>query len=696
MIIVVVVSFLNEDRYLGTLLESMAAQVRRPDRLLLVDDGSTDDSYEMASAFAARNPYATVLRRPPRTTASDRLVGAPELRAFRWAVDQIDQPWDVVAKVDADVRLTQDLLLTLEQEFASDPRLGMAGSYLTVIGPDGRASRQRCPPDHVEGPTKFYRRECYDDISPIPAILGWDTIDEIRARMRGWRTASFSTPEGDSIHLRPMGSHDGLLRGCRRWGECAYGYGEHPLHVLLVGLQRLNDSPRVIGGLSYILGWAWAAVRRRPRAEPELRAYVRQDQLRRIWRRLTGGRKGSRDSDGHPRSRSGTVGQQPTGTISICALAYTDYASDPRVRREAEALARAGADVTVLALRRSGEPDDETIAGVRVLHLPVARYRGESVRGYLASYTSFFLRAAWYLSVRPRRFSLVHVHSVPEAMVFAAIVPNAAGRPVLLDIHDLSSDLYSNRLGGSPAAVRAAERLSLRFADKIVTVHDHYRNLIVERGVPAGKVSVVLNSPDEELFGPPREPTWPVGGPRLVYHGTFVERYGLGTLLDAFSVISPRTPGAVLELYGDGDFRHEIERRISRYGLGHAVKLSPGVVPVDEIPDCIAGAHIGVVPFLDDPFTASILPTKLLEYILMGIPAIVARNRVVEAYFEDDMVTFVRPGHVEDVVTAVEELRHDQDRALDMARRAQKRLREHSWEREQRRFLTLVHGMVKT
>jgi poly-beta-1,6-N-acetyl-D-glucosamine synthase len=296
LVMVVVVPFLNEEGYLTTFLDSVAAQARPPDRLLLVDDGSSDGSHGIATAFAARHEYATVLRRPRRPEEADRLVGAPELRAFQWAVEQISEPWDIVAKVDADLQLASDLLATLERQFLADPRLGMAGSYLKAISPDGVATRQRCPADHVEGPTKFYRRACYEEISPLPAILGWDTIDEIRARMHGWRTASFSTPQGDSVHLRPMGSHDGLIRAHRRWGVCAYGYGEHPLHVLLVGLQRLNDPPRLLGGLSYVLGWAGAAVRRMPRAEPELRAYVHKDQLRRIWRRLWRGKRRFQDA----------------------------------------------------------------------------------------------------------------------------------------------------------------------------------------------------------------------------------------------------------------------------------------------------------------------------------------------------------------------------------------------------------------
>jgi poly-beta-1,6-N-acetyl-D-glucosamine synthase len=285
--LLVIVPFLNEERYIGTLLESIAAQTRPPDLVVLADDGSTDGSRAIVRDFVAKHHYARALRRPPRPLEHDRLATANELRTFQWALEQVDEPWDVVAKLDADLRLTRDLFATIERELEADERLGMVGPYLSVAE-DGRLLRQRCPPDHVEGPTKFYRRSCYEKIAPLPPILGWDTIDEIRATMRGWKTASVEVPGGDSVHLRPMGHHDGLLRAYRRWGWCAYGYGEHPLHVVLVGLQRSRDRPIVIGGLSYIVGWAWAALRRVPRAEPELRAYVRRNQLRRICRRALG------------------------------------------------------------------------------------------------------------------------------------------------------------------------------------------------------------------------------------------------------------------------------------------------------------------------------------------------------------------------------------------------------------------------
>jgi glycosyltransferase involved in cell wall biosynthesis len=281
-----VVAFLNEEQLLPRFMASVAEQTRRPAEFLLVDDGSIDGSAELAQAFAASHSWARVLARPPRPPERDRLASAGELLAFQWAVPQATLEWDVVAKLDADIEFTPGAFAAVEAAFAADQRLGMAGAYLSAVAANGAIERERNPRDHVRGPNKFYRRACYNEIEPLPAHLGWDTIDEVRARMSGWRTASIEVPGGDPLHLRPVGSHDGVLRGWRRWGVCAWGYGEHPLHVLAVALQRARDRPPVLGSLNYVLGWATAASRRAPRAEPELRAFVRRDQLRRLRRRL--------------------------------------------------------------------------------------------------------------------------------------------------------------------------------------------------------------------------------------------------------------------------------------------------------------------------------------------------------------------------------------------------------------------------
>jgi glycosyltransferase involved in cell wall biosynthesis len=284
----VIVSFLNEERHLPVLLASIEGQTRQPDQLLLVDDGSTDCSYALAAEFAERHDYARALRRPPRPPQADRLASAAELRSFHWAARELADDCGVVAKFDADLDLHPQHFDTVMRELERDARLGVAGAYLSLRGADGTPERETHPPYHVRGANKFYPRAAFELIHPVPPILGWDTIDELTARMHGWRTQSFALPGGDSIHLRPTGAHDGSLRAFRRWGECAWGYGAHPLDVALGSAYRMRYPPLGLSGAHYFWGWASAAARRLPRAEPEVRAYGRREQLRRIRRMIEG------------------------------------------------------------------------------------------------------------------------------------------------------------------------------------------------------------------------------------------------------------------------------------------------------------------------------------------------------------------------------------------------------------------------
>lgn len=185
-----------------------------------------------------------------------------------------------MAKLDADLQLSPDLLHTLEKAFLQKPDLGIAGAYLSAIDPKtGTLKRERCHPQHVRGATKFYRRGCYEQIAPIEPFLGWDTIDEIAARAHGWQTASLSCPQGDTIHLRPTGSVDGRLRAQYRWGLCAYGIGQHPLWVFLSAGRRFSDRPYLLGSLAFLTGWTMAALRQHERAKSDIRTHGRHEQL---------------------------------------------------------------------------------------------------------------------------------------------------------------------------------------------------------------------------------------------------------------------------------------------------------------------------------------------------------------------------------------------------------------------------------
>lgn len=284
--VAVVVPFLNEQTHLPTFLRSIDLQTRRPDQLVLVDDGSTDGSFEVAAEFAAGRPYVVALRRPPRPSAGDRLAKAAELEAFVWGLSQVEIPYDVAAKLDADLDLSPRHVAEVLSQLEDDPSTGLVGAYLSVRNPAGAIVRERHATHHIRGATKFYRRACLEQIWPLSDHLGWDTIDETAARMHGWTTVSIELSGGDTLHLRPTGAFDGRLRAFWRWGASAYAYGSHPLHVAGVGLTRSTWRPYGISGISYMVGWASWNVRRRPRAPAPVRAFRRREDLRRIRGKL--------------------------------------------------------------------------------------------------------------------------------------------------------------------------------------------------------------------------------------------------------------------------------------------------------------------------------------------------------------------------------------------------------------------------
>lgn len=280
--LVVVVAFLNENAFLPRFLASVERQTRLPDQLVLVDDGSSDGSADYAEGFAKSHGYAVFHRRPPRPVETDRLATAAELKAFQWAVEQLDVPWDVLAKLDADLELNPQHFERLLDAFEFDAQLGMVGAQLADVLGDGSEVRQPAPAWHVRGATKFYRRACYEQIQPIPAHLGWDMIDEVRARAAGWKTTSVELPVRDSLHLRPTGGHNGMRRAYVRWGECAWGYGAHPLFVILGGIKRIPSKPYGIGGFLYVLGFVRSSIRRTPRASGATRSAVRTEEWRQV------------------------------------------------------------------------------------------------------------------------------------------------------------------------------------------------------------------------------------------------------------------------------------------------------------------------------------------------------------------------------------------------------------------------------
>lgn len=373
---------------------------------------------------------------------------------------------------------------------------------------------------------------------------------------------------------------------------------------------------------------------------------------------------------------------------------------ETRVQREASALVEQGMSVDVICLRDAGEPFSQTVDGVAVHRLPIGRNRRRGVALQLIEYLAFLMAAGFWLSVRHlrRRYHSVQVHNLPDFLAFAAVVPKLTGARLLLDLHDLMPEFLAARLDVSMRhplvrLVSLQERLSCGFADQVITVTDGWRQRLIDRGVRAEKISVVMNVADPDLFRrravEPGDDTFTV-----LYHGTFTHRYGVDLLVEAAELLRSRVPKLHVWLLGDGEYRYELEDSIARLGLEDVVTLSEGMLDVSRLRTHLEQADVGVVPNRSSVFTDDLLPTKLMEYVAMGIPVVAARTPMIESYFDDQMVEYFTPGDAAELADRLETLASAPARRESLAAAATRFVEDHSWDDISIRYAGVVAGPV--
>jgi glycosyltransferase involved in cell wall biosynthesis len=397
-------------------------------------------------------------------------------------------------------------------------------------------------------------------------------------------------------------------------------------------------------------------------------------------------------------ARAASNGHAP---LRVAMVHLSDFRLDSRIQRQARALAERGDEVDLVCV---GAPEELRVGeGVIRVH-PVASAKTAGGAGsYVRGYGSFLARALWRMSVLDarRRFDLVEAHNMPDLLTAAALVPRLRGTPVILNVHDTFPELFATRFDRPPGdplemLLKFEERLSAALATRVVTVTDQARLRLEGRRVGVGRTTVVMNSPDEQVFGPALAPIrWPEQGPlRVLYHGGLAPRFGVETLIRSIARLRETVPRIELRICGSGEDRDRLARLAAEIDRDR-IDVAPEPVPFAEIPAELAAAHIGVVPTEHDRFTELLLPVKLLEYVHMGLPVAASRLPGISGYFSaDDLATFT-PGDPEDLARAIESICADPAAASERAARATRRLGEIAWVQQRERYLGLVDELTE-
>jgi glycosyltransferase involved in cell wall biosynthesis len=276
----------NEEAFIGGTIRSVIAQTVRPQRWVIVSDGSTDRTDEIVKEFARAHDWIELLRMPERR---DRQFAA-KANCFNAGYARLGAggcDYEFIGNLDADITFDADYFEFLLAKFAAQPQLGVTGTPFVENHEqrdDHSYAHGLANLQHVSGACQLFRRDCFEAVGGYFPVKGGaiDWIAVTSARMKGWQTRTFT--EKICFHHRQLGTgNNHVLIVPFHYGRKAYYVGGHPLWALLRGFFEMRNRPRVIGGVMFQLGFFWSMFTRVPRVvSPELMAFHRSEQMARL------------------------------------------------------------------------------------------------------------------------------------------------------------------------------------------------------------------------------------------------------------------------------------------------------------------------------------------------------------------------------------------------------------------------------
>ena len=389
----------------------------------------------------------------------------------------------------------------------------------------------------------------------------------------------------------------------------------------------------------------------------------------------------------------------------VCAITFDWYPFDPRVRRLTGAAADAGYIASVICLPQQGERFYEVYDGVHIYRMPMSRGFGSSLPVIFLSWCWFLLLAGatvTYLHLK-HPFDVIHVHNMPDFLVFSALFPRLFGAKIILDVQDVSPELMAAKAKGFLRSLltrlaRWQEHISSAFAHHVVTAGWPFEELLLKHGVSKEKLTVIINSADPKLFPPSRrhlpdpEPFNEVHPLILMYHGTLAKRNGLDTAIRALALARHVVPHLRLHIQGRGEQLPALKRLAVELDVSDCVMFK-NLCPAEEIVDFVIHGDVGIIPYRRDGFMELVLPTKAYEYAWMQRPIIASDTCAIRSMFRPQSIALCDPSNPQSVAEAIIDLyRHPEKRAA-MVRNATEDYIHYDWKMVAARYQDLLASL---
>ena len=382
--------------------------------------------------------------------------------------------------------------------------------------------------------------------------------------------------------------------------------------------------------------------------------------------------------------------------MNIAMVVYSHYSRDARVRKYAEILAENKHSVDIICLKENYNPRSKNI---RLVFYPVERRRYNKI-WYLIEYLLFFFFALINLAVRSIniKYQIIHVHNMPDFLVFTAAFPKLTGSKIILDMHDPMPELYLSKYKVNNSdfilnLIRFSEKFALNFADIVITANFNFKKIFIKRypGIRK-KISVIQNFPDEKIFIPGKKSAHKDNFV-LMYMGTIEERYDLFPAIEAIPKLILKIPelkfNIIPKIKTEGNYYRKLKKLISDLNLDYHVRILPPL-PVEGIAREIKNSDIGIILLKKDIFTENIVPVKLLEFVFMEKPVIATKTKALSGIFPPGSLHFLNENSSGEFISAVTKLYNDKNLANNLANTAKKYFKTFNWKTESGIYLKLI------
>ena len=392
---------------------------------------------------------------------------------------------------------------------------------------------------------------------------------------------------------------------------------------------------------------------------------------------------------------------------SICMPVYSYYPFDLRVRRDAEALLEKGHKVDIICLRDAKESKFGIFNGVNIYRVSLIHRRGGYLR-YLYHYMVFFLQVFVLLNILDlkKKYDVIHVHSLPDFLVFVAVIQKLKGKKIILDLHEVMPEIFAARFNKDMKSFRVKiacilERISTIFANRVITVNDIRKEVIINRGVPSEKIVVIMNTPDEKLLvkkdlGDFKAKLSLKDKFITVYIGGINYERNLEVVLKAISIVKKDIPNIFFIVFGHtyglaGEkYKDDLKTLANNLGLSKNVYFG-GQLPGEDIASYMELAHFGIVSYVKNPMTELAMPNKVFENIAANKPIISCRLKGIYTLLGDEAAIYYEPEDEVDLAKKIKWIHQNKIETGKMMGKAKEIYGKHTWKVMKERLIGLYN-----